>query len=528
MRQSVIFIASRLGAIARSTWAELLLVVVLFVLALTIRLPNLMLIPRYTDEGQEVLWALNIARGNALPLTAVDPYDGPIFAYMVAGLLRVFGTSTEIPRLMVAVIGALTVPATYWVGQLMWNRGAGLTGAALTLVSPLLVVFSSHHGWSSALVPFFAIMTLGTLYAGVVKQQSGLFGLSGLMAAFTLQTHPTSGVALIGMLIWFLSREDARQWLKRPAPYVALGLFLLGYAPMIVANLRLDSPLPSVLVQRDYAFVPTLNPLEYVQRMIVLLRVGGFYVGGGIGTGTLPLRLTAMVMEILLFASLVLAWRRDTRLIPIAFITTIILLPFFVVSDSYRYYVYLIPMAYIVVGIFAVRALSYLWDTRSKIARAPLLHRVAQVAAGLFILTYVAYPVVTISDYYRDATANGQTNEGYFRIENILRTNGACDSVFVEQPPPVPAQSPYMATVFALNTMDYVLTLDNCAHSTLTSPAIQQRLAETGKESWLIIPPESKEVFSSQFDLALIADFSAPEFESSFAPIGLYLVLPRR
>ena len=42
---------------------ELGLSVLLFAVALAVRLPNLMLVPRFTDEGLEVLWGLQIAQG---------------------------------------------------------------------------------------------------------------------------------------------------------------------------------------------------------------------------------------------------------------------------------------------------------------------------------------------------------------------------------------------------------------------------------------------------------------------------------
>ena len=50
---------------------EPLALVGLCLAAFALRLPYLVEIPRFTDELQEILWALGIARGEMLPLTAV-------------------------------------------------------------------------------------------------------------------------------------------------------------------------------------------------------------------------------------------------------------------------------------------------------------------------------------------------------------------------------------------------------------------------------------------------------------------------
>ena len=336
-----------------------------FVLALAVRLPNLMMVPAYTDEGREVLWGLDIALGRHFPLTGIDSYDGPLFAYLVAGLFRLLGVSAEIPRGMALVFGALTVVAAYWLGRLMLNRLAGLIAAGLALTCPLLVVYTSHPGWSSSLAPFFVMATTIALYAGVERDKSWLLASSGLLAALTLQSHPTSLVALIGMLLWFLTRPTLRRWLSRPAPYIALGLFLLGYAPIILANVGFGRTAMSDAAQRTYAFVPTLDPLEYLQRLIVLARVLGFYAGGGIGEGTVPMRVISFATEIVLLIGFILVWRRGNRLIPTIFLTSLLLLPFLVVSPSYRYSPYFVPMSYVVLGILAESVIRHLRDSRS-------------------------------------------------------------------------------------------------------------------------------------------------------------------
>src|SRR3712207_5902271 len=100
-----------------SGW-ELALVVGLVIVALAVRLPNLLWAPAYTDESREVLWAVDIYRGRHWPLTGCDPYLGPIFPYLLAALFHAVGLSLILPRLTVAVFSALVVAAVYWLARL--------------------------------------------------------------------------------------------------------------------------------------------------------------------------------------------------------------------------------------------------------------------------------------------------------------------------------------------------------------------------------------------------------------------------
>src|SRR3954452_1707361 len=88
----------------------------LFVVALAVRLPQLLLIPLYSDETWDVLWGWDIYIGKHLPLTSWDAYKGPFAAYLMATLFRVLGPSWLWPRLASAIAGALLVVATYWLG----------------------------------------------------------------------------------------------------------------------------------------------------------------------------------------------------------------------------------------------------------------------------------------------------------------------------------------------------------------------------------------------------------------------------
>ena len=85
---------------------------ILFGVGLLVRLPHLWTIPSLTDEANEVLRGLDVAEGRVLPLTNVATYLGSLYNYLLAAIFLVVGPDPFAARALVALSGALTVPAT--------------------------------------------------------------------------------------------------------------------------------------------------------------------------------------------------------------------------------------------------------------------------------------------------------------------------------------------------------------------------------------------------------------------------------
>src|SRR3954471_16634463 len=116
-----------------STWAlELALVALLAAAAALVRWANLWSVPIFTDEGDEAGLALRIYRDGARPLTNDDPYLGPLFNYLLAGLFWLAGPNPWLPRALMLALGAVTVvPAYLLARELAAGTGAGRGRAIL-------------------------------------------------------------------------------------------------------------------------------------------------------------------------------------------------------------------------------------------------------------------------------------------------------------------------------------------------------------------------------------------------------------
>lgn len=514
----------------RGRWADLTWSVAFLVVALAVRWPYLLRVPRLTDEGFQVLWGLGIAQGKHFPLTGVNAYDGPLFSYLVAGLFRVFGVGFAVPRAMVMVAGALTAVTVFWLGRLVIGRRAGLVAAALTATSPILVVLSGHHGWSSSLTPFFAVATALALHVGVRRHSSWALVAGGFLAGLTLQTHPTSSLALLGMFLWFMLEPDRSARLRRPAPWLALGLFLLAYAPVIIANARVDSPMIRDAFLRPYAFAPAAGLHAYLGRLGPMLAAMASAIGGGLAPAGFGLRVAKVLMTTGAIAGLVVAWRRGERMAALVFGTTVLLLPVLVVGFSYRYFIALLPLGYVAVGTVvaaAIRALS------SPADRTIGVHQFARAATRVTVAGTVAFlvgfPLITVARHYRFAEEQGRTNEGYFRLAELLRAEGACGPrLFIEEHRPESAASADLPAAFAISGVNYVLTMEPCRHLMVPRANILERIEADAGSGYLVAPQASLPAYAERLDLAPVATVLIPEFDTEMVAVSLYHASPKR
>ena len=204
----------------------------LFGFGLALRLPHLWTIPTLTDEANEVLRGLAVAEGRLLPLTNVNTYLGSFYNYLLAAVFLVVGPSIFAARALVALAGALTVPATYLLlRELGAGRGLAVVGAGLLATSGTHIVVTSHVAWAHSLTPLAATLGLWLLVRALHRDRPRLLVAAGLALGLAVQTH-TSAIALMpGAVVYALIRRPA--WARTPWPYLAVLLFLVVNANLI-------------------------------------------------------------------------------------------------------------------------------------------------------------------------------------------------------------------------------------------------------------------------------------------------------
>src|SRR3954447_24902195 len=169
--------------------SDVLVVAVLLVAAAAVRLPYLWDIPRFTDESNEALKALVIAHGRIVPLTNIDPYIGPLWNYLLAGVFLATGPSLSTPRTVVAILGILTVVPTYLLGRSLGGHGVGALAAAFLALSPAHIVVNSHIGWSNCITPLLTTLALWLTHRAIIRTVPSGLAWAGIVWGLALQTH---------------------------------------------------------------------------------------------------------------------------------------------------------------------------------------------------------------------------------------------------------------------------------------------------------------------------------------------------
>ncbi len=416
--------ASPLGAIRLrpaidARWVEAAAAVCLIGVALALRLAHLWSIPQFTDETREALLAIQVLRGEDAGLVNVDAYIGGLYNWLLASIFWLTGPSAAVPRLVVAVAGALTVGATYLLARDVGGRPAGLAASALLASSGSHILANGHIAWSHCLTPLFTTLGAWLLQRAVragPPRAGGVLVGSGLAFGLALQTHPATLVLLPGAAIYMV--WWGRAWLRTRWPYLALLLFLLGYANVVAYNVTTggESIASAGEIREHYARGrPVLiDATTYLSNQLVhgfmLLR----YLAGAVDArgdaASYLLDPSLWLYAALALGGLLLCSRGGAPLPLLMALSSVLILPYFnerkyvPISDG-RYMMPVLPLAFCGLGVLG----ESLWR------RATPTGHVVRAALLLGLLLLVAYPLVLLGRYFDQEISAGRTNDELFR-----------------------------------------------------------------------------------------------------------------
>lgn len=237
--------------------AELALVIALALAALGLRLVHLGdSIHVLVDEAHFVL-GVNYARAfpdmrllEPMPTTASFPF---IFAYGQSLTVELFGRSLLGLRAFSAILGALTVPALYFLGRALFDRTTALVAALVLLAFPPHLHYS-RLALNNIADPLFGTLALAFFARGLRTHRRIDWVLAGVMLGLAQYfyeggrlIYPALAAAwLAGGLIAWRPRPPVRGML------LAALAFVLVAAPMYYTLLAVDFPLADRMDKATY------------------------------------------------------------------------------------------------------------------------------------------------------------------------------------------------------------------------------------------------------------------------------------
>ena len=134
----VAFIHDRPRATAIAAMAAVLL------LALLLRIADLLSLPIFTDEAIYLHWARDIwalRTRESLLIPIADDGKQPLFMWMAGGVMQLIKDPLLAGRLVSALVGTITVIAVYLTGRQLAGTRTGLIAALAFAVAPFAVLF---------------------------------------------------------------------------------------------------------------------------------------------------------------------------------------------------------------------------------------------------------------------------------------------------------------------------------------------------------------------------------------------------
>lgn len=500
----------------RSTpWAaDAVIAIGLFVAALAVRLPNLMVMPAFTDETVEVLHSLPILHGTPILLTNADPYYGSIFNYMIAAVFYLFGPSAEHARLMVTVLGAATVPLCYFFAKEMEDRQTGIVAALMMLTSAALI-WNGHIAWENETTPFFATLTFLVLALALKRGSGPLLVAAGFCYGLTLQTHPGLIILGVGLLLYFLYSgvrslrlelpRSLHMWIVTPWPYLAVLGAALGYGNVITQNILHPASEWMAAQRHTYAYVPDQTLGGYLSDfqnfwIVVLRMASSSFDGRATPVEYLLVPINVLYMAVLA-AGVGYAFKTGKLMPVILLVTTGILLPYFNKSYGYpgaaRYVGYLFPLLYLLVATPLTRAAQWVGGRLS----------LAKLYIWLLMAFLVVAPAISLYGFYRSQEATGNTNDRVLAVHDILRRQyqvGAISEVVIDNRM---SGDSLGGGGNVERSEDYLFTLDGVPHRSLnvTPEALKTEMRKASARSvGLIVGTQEYRALSAQVRLSAL------------------------
>jgi 4-amino-4-deoxy-L-arabinose transferase-like glycosyltransferase len=481
-------------------WAlDLALAALVTALALAARWPHLLTAPAFSDEVEEVLLSLRVARGEVWPLTNVSAYLGPLHAYLLAALLALPGPGLARPRLLVLALGGLTAGLTYLLGRRVAGRAVGLLAGGLLAANPVHLLINSHVAWQHSTAPFWTALALLALRRAWPGGGRWLVA-GGALTGLAVQTHPVVALLLPGLaLAWGWPGPAPRPGRRAVAAALAAGL--LPLLPLLWANLTGGLPALRDAAARPYAYALGAGPAVYRDGLVRLLVALPRALAGAFSEGLPPWLALApppvWLAALLALAGLAWGLRRGERLLTAPLLLSLLLLP--AVNRDYllpfqgRYFAHLLPpLAVLVAGVLvaALRA-GGRWLARPSgpAGRGVAARPAGALLAGLALalaLAGLTQPLAAGLDFARQIEAVGVGNGVVLALAGALRpARGqavvALDTRLAGQRMP--------GNTDLLRVMTAVLALEGIPAAPVTLPAAAALAAPPGRVRYLLLQP---------------------------------------
>jgi len=206
----------------RTPLAEAGLVLAITVGAALLRMAAIDALPPglYRDEAYNGLDALSVLSGHMPLFFEANNGREPLFIYLVALSVRLWGRSPGALRLVSAWVGTLTIPTIYWLGRELFDRRVAAVAAILAATTVWTLNLSRVAFRAVVMIPLLAI-ALAFVWRGLRRRRLVLMACGGLFYGLSLYTYLPARIGPLCLLffiiytwLWHRQLLRLRGWLS--------------------------------------------------------------------------------------------------------------------------------------------------------------------------------------------------------------------------------------------------------------------------------------------------------------------------
>ena len=210
---------------------------------------------------------------------------GPMVAYLIALSTRLGGDTEFFVRLPAVLLSTGTALLTFLLAErICRSRWAGLEAVLLLAAMPLAEAGSILMTIDAPLV-FFWSLTLLLIHRALTADGNAWWLLAGIGLGLGLLSKYTMAVMVPQTFLYLALSRDHRFWMRRSGPYLALGVGLLLFTPVIYWN----------ATHNLVSFRHLLEQLGGGKDMVIPLKSLGEFVASQVGVVTPVLFVVLMI-----------------------------------------------------------------------------------------------------------------------------------------------------------------------------------------------------------------------------------------
>jgi 4-amino-4-deoxy-L-arabinose transferase-like glycosyltransferase len=217
----------------------------LIVMGLLVRLPNLLELGLWRDEGSTYFNALPTTWSEVIKTIIYSELNPPAFFMVMHQWMQWFGSNEVVFKLPAFIFGILLIPAIYWLGCVAYSKTTGILAAAIAAFAPDAIYYS-QEARPYTLTALLCCVVM-TFYLKLLKSPRQRETQLGFIAcgALLLYSQYTGALLIVSLGIATLYLW----WRPKTIPLVpflvlfgGIGALFLPWIPVFFDHLAIGSP----------------------------------------------------------------------------------------------------------------------------------------------------------------------------------------------------------------------------------------------------------------------------------------------